>query len=292
MSTSGTTHYGRAELLVADAGELAEGARYDERNATLSWVDIPAGRLHRMAADGTRTRFEIDRPLGCAQPTRRGRLMLATETGFALASSDLATVAPIGTQAERPTAVRFNDGGADPEGRFFAGTMNYDEVSPDGELYRLDPDGPVRVRDGLTISNGIGWSSNGRWMYHIDSPPRLVTRSPYDPLAGTVGDPEVFWQATESDGFPDGLCLDAEDHVWIAMWGGHAVRRFAPDGREVGRVEVPAERVTSVAFGGPGFSTLFVTTAGDGLFRCSPGPVGVSCPLVDDGPFLGARPIE
>lgn len=283
-------HYGRAELLIADAGDLAEGPRYDERTGELSWVDIPAGRLHRLGLDGTRHRHELDRPLGCAQPTRRGLWMLAIETGFALAAHDLSWVGEIGSHVPRPTPVRFNDGGADPLGRFFAGTMNYDEVSADGALYRLDPDGPVTIRSGLVISNGIGWTADGRTMFHIDSPPRLVTRSPYDPTSGEVGAAETFWEGGDGDGFPDGLCVDAEDHVWVAMWGGHQVRRFAPDGRLVGTVEVPGERVSSVAFGGPDLATLFVTTAGSGLFTCRPGPVGTPCPLVEDGPFLGVRP--
>jgi sugar lactone lactonase YvrE len=187
------------------------------------------------------------------------------------------------------TDQRMNDGNCDAAGRFWAGTMAIDEHEGAGALYRLDPDGRVHTMvDRVSISNGIDWSEDGRLMYYIDSPTQSVDVFDFDLASGTIANRRSFVRIDPVDGTPDGLTLDAEGFVWVALWGGGAVRRYASDGTLDSIVTVAAPHVTSCAFGGRDLGDLYITTAriklsdaerssrplAGGLFRTRPGVHG------------------
>ncbi len=216
--------------------------------------------------------------------------MLALADGFALADHDgerLTRVPGFGVDRD---AVRFNDGKPDPWGNFCAGTMAWDESGdPPGNLYRLAPDGTVaEVFGGVGLSNGLDWSDDRRLFYYADSNSGRVDLFDTDPDTGALSGRRPFVIVPEADGVPDGLTLDAEGCVWLAVWGSGELRRYTPAGGLDTVVRVPARQVTSAAFGGSDLATLYVTTALEGyteadlreqphagdVFACTPGVTG------------------
>jgi sugar lactone lactonase YvrE len=268
------------ERVPVTAGTLPEGPCWDAAAGTLYWVDIPAGRVHALDESGGQRSWRAGQPVGAVAGRAGGGLVLAVRDGFA--ALDIATgqtSALAGVEQNRP-GNRMNDGACDRAGRFFAGTKAEDDAPKAGALYRLDPDHVVtRVIADVTISNGIGWSPDERLMYYVDSPTRTVDVFDYDPGSGAIGDRRTFARVQAADAMPDGLAVDAEGGVWVALWGGSAVHRYDAAGRLDQVVEVPHANVTSCAFGGPGLDVLYVTAAAGpgategGLYR---GPAGVA----------------
>ncbi len=288
-----------AEIFVAGAGTLTEGPIWDDRTGRLLWVDIYPGSLRSCdASGGDRWSTSTGQPLGSFAPREGGGYVLALETGLALSGEDVSDWTPVGEHRTLPSTLRSNDGGCDQAGRFFAGTMAHDEAPHAGALYRLDavpgdvPDagrsGPVAVIEGTTVSNGLDWSVDGTRLYYADSEERRVDVLDYDLATGELRDRRPLVVCGPDDGLPDGLVVDAEDHLWVAFWGGGVVRRFSPDGALVGVVELPVSQVTSCTFGGDDLGELFITTASyelspaalaeqplaGSIFRCRPGVVG------------------
>jgi sugar lactone lactonase YvrE len=184
---------------------------------------------------------------------------------------------------------RMNDGKCDPAGRFWAGTMALDKRRGAGALYRLDADGRVhRMLDEVSISNGLDWSNDGRLMYYVDTPTRSVDVFDFDVATGAIANRRSLARVEPDEGWPDGLTLDADGYIWVALWCGAAVRRYAPDGTLDRVVAVPTTYPTSCAFGGSDLGDLYITTAATaltpderlreplagGLFRCRPGVHG------------------
>jgi sugar lactone lactonase YvrE len=168
-------------------------------------------------------------------------------------------------EAGRPE-LRMNDGACDPRGRFWAGSMAYAETPGAGTLYRLDSDGTTTpMVPGTTISNGLGWSADGATLWFADSGEGTVDAFDFDARSGTLSGRRTVITVDPDDGVPDGLTVDADDHVWVAIWDGGQVRRHAPDGELVARVRVPVSRPTSCCFGGADLDTLFISTARKGL---------------------------
>ncbi|MFC4529393.1 SMP-30/gluconolactonase/LRE family protein [Sphaerisporangium dianthi] len=260
--------------------ELGEGARWVD--GRLVFVDILAGRLLAAPADRpgpARVLAEVGVPLGAVAPTRSaGRWLAAAGQGFALLDQASGTLDWIARPL--PATSRMNDGVCDPSGRFFAGGMAYDAARGAGALYRVGPDLSVTtVRTGLTIPNGPAFTADGRTMYLADSAEGRIDRHPVDPATGDLGEPSVF--ATLTDGSPDGMTVDEEDHLWVAVWGGSAVHRYAPDGRLVSVVPVPTPQPTSVCLIG---GRLLVTSAAYGL---DPVPAGAGSVYAVDGVARG-----
>jgi sugar lactone lactonase YvrE len=162
--------------------------------------------------------------------------------------------------------VRMNDGACDPQGRFWAGTMAYDESPGAGVLYRLELDGTcTTVQTGLTISNGIDWSPDGSVMYLSDSGDAIVDAFDFDPVSGDIGGRRTVVRITERGEAPDGLTVDRSGDIWVAMWDGGEVRCYSPEGELRRTLTLPVDRPTSCAFGGEDGTTLFITTAREGL---------------------------
>jgi sugar lactone lactonase YvrE len=278
---SGGEHMAWAlERVPVAAGVLPEGPHWDAAAGRVYWVDIPGGRVHFLDESGGQRSWEVGQPVAAVAGRAGGGLVLAVRDGFA--ALDLATgqvSALAGVEPDRP-GNRMNDGACDRAGRFFAGTKAEDDAPGAGALYRLDPDHVVTlVVAGVTISNGIGWSPDEQLMYYVDSPTRRVDVFDYDPASGAIGGRRPFARLPSADAMPDGLAVDAEGGVWVALWGGSAVHRYDAAGRLDQVVEVPHVNVTSCAFGGPGLDLLYVTAAaGPGaaegaLYR---GPAGVA----------------
>jgi sugar lactone lactonase YvrE len=268
------------ERLPVAAGTLPEGPYWDAAAGGLYWVDIPAGRVHFLDEPGGQRTWEAGQPAGAVAVRAGGGLVLAVRDGFAAldtATGQISALADV--ELDRP-GNRMNDGACDRAGRFFAGTKAEDDTPGAGALYRLDPDHAVtRVIADVTISNGIGWSPDEQLMYYVDSPTRRVDVFGYDPGSGAFGGRRPFARLPAAGGMPDGLAVDAEGGVWVALWGGSAAHRYDAAGRLDRVVAVPHVNVTSCAFGGPGLDLLYVTAAaGPGaaegaLYR---GPAGVA----------------
>ena len=254
--------------LVHDArAELGEGPIWDAASKRVLWVDILQGRVHRFdPASGRAEMREIGRPVGAVTPSRDGSLVLATSRGFERLDWETARVSTIAeVEADRP-GNRMNDGACDPAGRFWAGTMALDESSGAGALYRLDPDGRVsRMVGDISISNGIAWSADARVMYYVDSPTRRIDVFDYDLATGAVANRRALVHIAREHGFPDGLILDADGYIWVALWAGSALHRYAPDGTLDRVVALPASYPTKCAFGGAALEELYITSATIGL---------------------------
>jgi len=280
-----------AEVAVPAQCQLGEGPVWDLGRGLLWWVDILAGHVHAIdPGTGARTWFEAGDPVGAAGLTRSGGLVLALMDGFALADHDGQRLTRLPGFSTDRRAVRFNDGKPDPWGNFCAGTTAWDETgSPPGSLYRLSPDGTVTEQFGdVGLSNGLDWTEDRKLFYYADSNSGRVDLFDTDPATGALGSRRPFVTIPEAEGIPDGLTLDAEGCVWLAVWDSGEVRRFTPDGRLDTVVRLPARQVTSAAFGGPDLGTLYITTAWEGLtsadlaeqphagdiFACTPGVTG------------------
>jgi sugar lactone lactonase YvrE len=245
---------------------LGEGPVWDARARRLYWVDIYNHRIHRFDPTARQDEiFRLPEIVTCVVPTRAGLLLLALRHDLALLDPSTEELTRILTlEADRPDQ-RFNDGKVDSRGRFWIGTMSVEGLAH-GALYRYNAGGSVRtMQSGLSISNGMGWSPDGGTFYHTDSPLRRIYAYDYDEESGEITGRRVFADLTGSPAFPDGLAVDAEGCVWSAQWDGWCVIRFAPDGREIRRLELPVQRPTSCCFGGPELRTLYITSASVGL---------------------------
>jgi sugar lactone lactonase YvrE len=270
----------RAELVADARAQLGEGPLWDPRTQELLWVDILACVVHRYdPRTGADRLFDAGSYVGAVVPRGAGGYALAVADGFALAS-DEGEVTPL-TAVGHDDAVRMNDGACDSRGRFWAGSMRLDEAAGGGCLYRLDPDHSVEtICEGVTISNGIAWSLDDSLLYYVDTPERTIDVFDFDAASGIVTNRREL-VPVDGPGVPDGLVVDAEGYLWVALWGGGSVRRYSPEGRLAEVVEVPAKYTTKAAFGGPGLTSLYVTSAaGDdphagGLFVVEPGVAGL-----------------
>ena len=252
----------------APACSLGEGPVWAPADGVLAYLDILAGRVHVVAVDGERADLrrtvEIGRPVGAVAPTSDG-WVLAVENGFQRRDPDW-TVTWSDELFAADGVVRFNDAALDPDGRFFAGTMAYDEPRRLGALYRLDPDGSSRVVVPNTgVSNGIGWSPDRRTMYFCDSLDCTIDAFGYDPSTGELGERRPFYRQPDDGAAPDGLTVDAEGGVWVALWDGGRLLRLDPSGVVTDQVVMGVPRPTSLAFAGPGLTRLYVTSARHGL---------------------------
>ncbi len=251
-------------------GLLSEGPGWDADRGELLWVDIIDAWLHRgrLGDDGLLrevTSIQFDRFVGAVAPVAGGGYVLAAGGGFLVAEAS-GLVRELAQPEAGRDDVRMNDGACDRQGRFWAGTMALDESPGAGVLYRLELDGTCsRVLDGLTISNGIGWSPDGTRMYLSDSGTRTIDAFDFDAATGDISGRRTIVQITEPGVAPDGLTVDEQDTIWVALWNGAELRRYSSEGALLGRVPMPVQRPTSCAFGGPDRGTLFITTARHGL---------------------------
>jgi sugar lactone lactonase YvrE len=251
-----------AELALAVQADLGEGPVWDERSQQLYFVDIMSQRAHIFTpATGAHSSFDVGRVVGAVVLREDGGLVLAAHDGFFLAEADGGGLSRFGEFRSDGATVRFNDGKVGPDGRFYAGTMDWGESQVLGCLYVLGHDGQVSVLvEEVGISNGLAWSADGKTMYYIDTPRHSVDAFSFDPELGTISDRRVV--AEVANGSPDGMAIDVEGCLWVACWGGSRVERIDPaDGKRLAVVQVPTSHVSSVAFGGAKLDDLYITTA-------------------------------
>ena len=249
---------------VLDIGaSLGECPVWSIAEQALYWVDINAPSLNRYdPATGRNTAMPMPASIGCFAFRKSGGFVIALRDGFWLGAADGTLIRKVGDAPYDTTHHRFNDGRCDAQGRFFAGYMNEARDAGTAALVRLDPDFAQKsILSGMTISNGLAWSPDGRTMYHADTPTRVVRAFDYDSATGTPKNPRVFASFTGKGERPDGGAVDSEGAYWTAFYGGGEVVRIAPNGEVLARFAVPAMCPTMCAFGGRDLKTLFVTSA-------------------------------
>jgi sugar lactone lactonase YvrE len=288
MTSEGGTAVAIDVALPAGAG-LGEGPVWDAAGDQLIWVDIVGRAVHFYDPESGRDRTtQLEQMPGVAIPRQSGGLVLAIGHGFAFLDPD-GRVEPIEEIPQGPITARMNDGNCDSMGRFWAGTVGLEEEPGAGALYRLDPDLTVtRVLDGVHESNGIDWSPDDLLMYYVDSLERRVDVFDFDLSTGAITGRRPFAHVGEGDVVPDGLTVDADGGVWVALWGGSQVRRYHPDGSLDRVLALPTRQITSCAFGGSDLEDMYVTSAREwlaadvlaqepdagALFVCRPGVKG------------------
>jgi sugar lactone lactonase YvrE len=276
----------RAERITDSVTYHGEGPVWSERWGGLRWVDMLAGDVLSLAPDGGIGRRHVGRIAAVLRPRRGGGAVIGVERGFALEDAD-------GTLTDLPEvwtddSVRMNEGGCDPDGGFYCGSMAYDKREGAAALYRLDPDLSVRVAvEGVTVSNGLEWSPDGSLAYYNDTATHRVDVFDYDAASGLTGR-RPFVQVPD-EGSPDGLTVDADGGVWVAMNGWGRVHRYAPDGALDAVVEVAARRVTACTFGGEGLDEIYITTSRENL---PPGEDPQAGSLFRVVPAVAGRPVR
>ena len=254
-----------AEVAIPVRAELGEGPWWDAPRHRLLWVDITAGRVHaHVPATGKSSVAELADPVGFVVGASTGGYVAGTAAGLVRLDSELAPCGSLGVPPDLDGRRRINDGACDPAGRILFGTVDPDQKTT-GTLWCLWPDGKlVAVLEGIAMSNGLAFSPDRRRLYYVDSPTQEVQSFAYDGRTGELSDRRVLVRIPAAVGLPDGLAVDAEGFVWLAIWGAGEVWRIGPDGRSAGVVHVPAENTTSCAFGGERRELLYITTARGG----------------------------
>lgn len=256
-----------AELAIDAQASLGEGPCWDANVGVLWWVDIDGERVHRYdPKTGADTSVAVGQPVGAVVPRASGGLVLAVRDGFATLDPASGKIDALVDVDKANAITRFNDGKVDSHGRFWAGTMGF-QVEPDaGAFYRLDPDLTVTtVLKTVTVSNGLGWSPDDRTMYYIDSLAYTVDAFDFDVNSGGLSNRRTLVEIRGADGLPDGMAVDVDGYLWVAIAYGSCVRRYAPDGTLDGELRLPASIITSCAFGGPDLGDLYITSMSSGL---------------------------
>lgn len=295
MSGSAASRAESEPELVLDAHAwLGEGPVWDVRREVLWWVDILAGAVHAFDPVMTSDRvYLVGSEVGCVAPMADSRLLVAATEELLALDPETGALAPIaGFEASVPR-LRCNDGKCDPMGRLWVGRMAFDAAPGAGSLLRLEPDGRfVPALAGLTIPNGLAWPADGRSLLYVDSARREITRYSFDPASGELGPGRPLVTMAElglpAGALPDGMTIDEEDCLWVAVWGAGCVVRVGLDGRLLDRLDLPVSQPSSCTFGGPDLGDLYITTARErlgpdeearqpaagGLFRFRPGVRG------------------
>jgi sugar lactone lactonase YvrE len=261
-----------AQPCTTDTYYLGECCRWDDVRQELSWVNVDAGEFFRATADGPTVdivqRYELGAFATAVAPMqdRRDGWIVARGQSIAALSETGEIVELAAPEARNVGFVRMNDGSADPWGRFWIGSMAFDYEPGRASLYRYHQStGSQTILSDVTISNGIGWSPDERTMYYVDSAPGTISTFDVD-QRGEISNPRLFARFdVATEGAPDGLCVDSEGSIWVAVWGGYEVRRYAPNGEQIGRVQVGTAQPSCCAIGGANGTTLYITTAREHL---------------------------
>ena len=253
-----------AEQLTAPDANHGEGPVWSAGWRGLRWVDMHAGDvLHLEDETGVVDRWHVGSVAAALRPRSGGGAVIATERNFVLADRVGGEVRSVATAFTDP-GIRFNDGACDPAGNFLCGTMAYDEGTGRGTLYRLNVDETVdTVFDGVTISNGLAWTADAGRAFYVDTPTGQIDVFDSD-ATGRLTDRRPFAVIEESAGFPDGLTVDAEGGIWVALYDGRAVRHYDSSGQLADVIDIAAQNVTACTFGGPDLTELFITTSRQG----------------------------
>jgi sugar lactone lactonase YvrE len=251
------------ELAFDVRAELGEGPLWDAARKRLLFVDIMLGHVHEWdPVSGADAIFEAGQPVSAVATTSTSDLILAVRDGFIRLNRTTGATTLVAIVEADHHDNRMNDGYCDARGRFWAGTMSMTHEREMGALYRLDPNGTVSQHlSGVTTSNGLDWSPDGRLLYYVDTGTGRIDVFDFDGQAGTIAGRRPLVAIAPAQGKPDGLIVDADGYLWVALWGGGAIHRYAPDGRLDRAIPLPVTHPTKCAFGGPDLADLYVTSA-------------------------------
>ena len=261
-----------AKPCTTDLYDLGECCRWDDVRAELYWIDAPTGRFFRAKANGTQVEvvrtYELDGYLTALAPLedRRDGWIVASDQSISLLDEQGTMRQVARPEARNAPDVRTNDGAADPWGHFWIGSVALDESEGRGSLYRFHAStGSELTLANVTISNGLGWSLDRRTMYYVDSGPGTIYTFDLDGTGNISNKQPLVQFDIQSEGTPDGLCVDAQGAIWVAIWGGYEVRRYSPSGEQLARVSVATAQPSCCAIGGTNGTTLYITTAQEDL---------------------------
>jgi D-xylono/L-arabinono-1,4-lactonase len=248
---------------------LAECPVWNPEDKALYWTDILNGKLWKYSEVDKKVTliWEGNHLIGGFAFTSENNIVFCSDKGVFLLkrNDDNAFKQKFEQLYSIPMSSdeRFNDITTDPEGRIYAGTKKVNNKN--GTLWLLEKGkDPKSVIKGTKVSNGMTFSLDQNFFFHTDSPDRIIRKYRYDRDTGNITEPQTFFQGTDNDGFPDGITLDGEDHIWVAFWGASCIRRLDPEGNIVREIKIPALQPSSVMFGGEKLDTLFITTACEG----------------------------
>jgi sugar lactone lactonase YvrE len=281
----------KPQLFLRGSYVLGEGPFW--HHGQLGWIDIECGHLLLHRAGETKTFGPFGQRIGVAVPTSQNTFVLALERNIVQLNPSNGTILPLCEDIPIASGHRFNDGKCDPAGRFLVGTLEMSGFQKTDKLYIYETGKPLRIlREGLSISNGMAWSEDGKIFYHIDTPTRTVSAFDYDVDQGLLSNERTILTFSKEEGWPDGMAIDRNGHLWIAFWDGWAVRCYDPSsGKCLAEIPVPCARPTSCCFGGPELKSLYITTArqnlsekelseqplAGSLFVCAPMTSGFPC---------------
>ena len=258
----------KAKLLFDAKSTLGEGPVWDYKKQLLFWVDIEGYRLHQHnRSTETNKEWAFREMIGAAVPKENGALLLAMEKGLASFDLETETLTKHAVLENSDSAIRFNDGKVGPDGAFWIGTMDKGCAPNAGNFYRVAPSFETSLKiPNTSISNGLAWTSDKKTFYYIDSATFEIRAFDFTMENGSISNAKTVVEVPNEYGSPDGMCIDDEDMLWVAHWGGNCVRRWNPQtGKVLKKIEVPAPHVTSCCFGGKDLKTLYITTARSGL---------------------------
>ncbi|MBY4602323.1 SMP-30/gluconolactonase/LRE family protein [Bacillus sp. SPARC3] len=243
---------------------IGEGPLWDEENGRLYWVDILGSELHIFDPEEKINRsVKFKSFVTALAKYTKDKLIMTMKDGFYLYHLQDDSLEKIKQPKDMDESLRFNDAKCDPYGRLWAGTMSMEGEQKQGSLYRLDPDGRlIKMKDQVSTSNGLDWDRERNLMYYIDTPTQEIVRYSYNPESGDVSNPEPVYRFEQSEGLPDGMTIDQNGMLWVALFGGSRVVQIDPfKKKEIDSISVPAKYVTCCAFGGRDLKTLYITTA-------------------------------
>lgn len=248
--------------------QLGEGAFWNHQTQELFWVDIEGKKLHIYNPSSKLNKtLVMPSRIGTVVPKDQDNAVVALEDGIYLVNTETSEITLFSDVESDKPYNRFNDGKCDPKGRFWVGSMSYDTKTKSAALYMLNPTGTIeKKQDSVTISNGIVWTKDKKIMYYIDTPLKNIRAFDYNNETGEISNERVAVVIADSLGFPDGMTIDENDNLWVGLWNGNGVGHFNPkSGKLIQKIQVPAQNVTSCAFGGKNLDTLFITTANLGM---------------------------
>jgi sugar lactone lactonase YvrE len=250
------------DVAIQGGALLGEGPRWDAVAQRLLWVDIEGRALHLFdPARGEDRAIQLGDRIGSAAPTDDDGVLVALADRLALVDLESESVQTL-VEIPHGEEMRLNDGACDPAGRFWVGSVALDFAPAAAALYRYSGEGGLdRMLEGVTISNGLGWSPDGRTMYYVDSMAYRIDAFDFDLATGAISERRPLTVIERGGGIPDGLAVDDEGGIWVALWGRAAIRRYSPDGELERVLDVPADNVTACCFGGVDGRSLYVTSA-------------------------------
>jgi sugar lactone lactonase YvrE len=258
----------QVEVVVKHTCLLGEGPVWDAKRKTINWVDILNGEIHEFyPSQSLHRKIDVKDMVGSVALCTDGNFIAALKTGLAFINRDSGEIEMLHHPEAHLPGNRFNDGKCDPAGRFWVGSMGLLEETGVGNLYMIDNDlSHLKKIEGVSISNGMAWSSDHKTFYYIDTPTYEVVAYDYDLPSGNITNKRIAIKISKEEGSPDGMTIDAEDKLWIAHWDGWQVTRWDPaTATKLLNISLPVARVTSCTFGGDNFNDLYITSAKVGL---------------------------